>query len=154
MEWIAQLRRKVVGLDTAPLIYFIEENPLYLDIVRPFFDAMDLGLFSAVTSTVTLLEVLVYPFRQGDMRLAQQYRDILLNAEWLTMVPLTNDIAEEASRLRAAHALRTPDAVQIATARHREASFFLTNDARLPSLPELRVLILGQFRDSLRCPGR
>ena len=144
----------MVGLDTAPLIYFIEENPLYLDIVRPFFDAMDLGLFSAVTSTVTLLEVLVYPFRQGDMRLAQQYRDILLNAEWLTMVPLTNDIAEEASRLRAAHALRTPDAVQIATARHREASFFLTNDARLPSLPELRVLILGQFRDSLRCPGR
>jgi predicted nucleic acid-binding protein len=144
----------VVGLDTAPLIYFIEENPLYLDMVRPFFDALDLGLFSAVTSTVTLLEVLVHPFRQGDMRLAQQYRDILLNAEGLTMVPLTNDIAEEASRIRAAHALRTPDAIQIATARHREASFFLTNDARLPSLPELKVLILGQFRDSLRCPGR
>jgi predicted nucleic acid-binding protein len=144
----------VVGLDTAPLIYFIEENPLYLDMVRPFFDALDLGLFSAVTSTVTLLEVLVHPFRQGDMRLAQQYRDILLNAEGLTMVPLTNDIAEEASRIRAAHALRTPDAIQIATARHREASFFLTNDARLPSLPELKVLILGQFKDSLRCPGR
>jgi predicted nucleic acid-binding protein len=150
LEWIAQLRGKVGGLDTAPLIYFIEENPLYLDIVRPFFDALDLGLLSAVTSTVTLLEVLVHPFRQGDMKLAQQYRDILLNAEGLTMIPLTNDIAEEASRLRATHAIRTPDAVQIATARHMEASFFLTNDARLPSLPELRVLVLGQLRDKIR----
>jgi predicted nucleic acid-binding protein len=148
LEWIAQLRGKVVGLDTAPLIYFIEENPLYLDIVRPFFDSLDLGLFSAVTSTVTLLEVLVHPFRQGDMRLAQQYREILLNAEGLTMVPLTNNIAEEASRIRAAHAIRTPDAVQIAAARHMKASFFLTNDTRLPSLPELEVLILGQLRDS------
>jgi len=27
MEWIEALRGSVVGLDTAPLIYFIEENP-------------------------------------------------------------------------------------------------------------------------------
>ena len=30
MEWINQLRGKIVGLDTAPLIYFIEQNPTYL----------------------------------------------------------------------------------------------------------------------------
>jgi hypothetical protein len=27
MEWIAQLQGQVVGLDTAPRIYFIEQNP-------------------------------------------------------------------------------------------------------------------------------
>jgi hypothetical protein len=30
MEWLAQLQGLVVGLDTAPLIYFIEENSTYL----------------------------------------------------------------------------------------------------------------------------
>ncbi len=29
MEWIVQLEGQIVGLDTAPLIYFIEENPAY-----------------------------------------------------------------------------------------------------------------------------
>ena len=146
MEWVAALQGKVVGLDTAPLIYFIEENLAYLETVRPFFEAMDHGEFSVVTSVVTLLEVLVHPFRRGDATLAQQYRDILLNAEGLTTILLSQDIAEEAARLRAAHNIRTPDAIQMATAIHEGASFFLTNDARLPSLPRLKVLVLGELK--------
>lgn len=54
MEWVAALRGQVIGLDTAPLIYFIEEHHAYLEIVRPFFVAMDRGELSVVTSTVTL----------------------------------------------------------------------------------------------------
>ena len=30
MEWITKLYGTVVGLDTAPLIYFIEKHPIYL----------------------------------------------------------------------------------------------------------------------------
>jgi len=141
MEWVAALRGKVVGLDTTPLIYFIEENPAYLSTVLPFFVAVDRGEFTVVTSMVTLLEVLVHPFRHGNTQLAQRYRDILLNAKGLTTVPLSQDIAEEAARLRARHNLRTPDAIQMATAIYNGASFFLTNDARLPPLPNLQVLI-------------
>lgn len=37
MEWIAQLQGYVVGLDSAPLIYFIEQNPTYLEIMRLLF---------------------------------------------------------------------------------------------------------------------
>jgi hypothetical protein len=40
MEWIAALQGKVVGLDTMPLIYFIEENPTYLETVRHLFEAI------------------------------------------------------------------------------------------------------------------
>lgn len=78
MEWIAQLQGKVVGLDTAPLIYFIEQNPKYLEMMRLFFTSFNNGDFKMVTSTVTLVEVLVYPLRQGNTILAQEYRDILL----------------------------------------------------------------------------
>lgn len=98
MGWIASLQGKVVGLDTAPLIYFVEENQTYLETIRPFFEAMDGGDFSAVTSIITLLEVLVHPFRHGNTALVQQYRDILLSAEGLTTILLSQDIAEEAAR--------------------------------------------------------
>lgn len=146
MGWIDALSGKVVGLDTMPLIYFIEESLAYLDTVCPFFEAMDRGDFSVVTSVVTLLEVLVHPFRHGDTILAQQYRDVLLNAKGLTTLLLSQDIAEEAARLRATHNIRTPDAIQMATATYARASFFLTNDSRLPSLPGLEVLVLDELK--------
>jgi predicted nucleic acid-binding protein len=146
VEWIEALQGKVVGLDTTPLIYFIEENPTYLDMLHPFFEAMDRGEFNVVTSIVTLLEVLVHPFRRGDTRLAQQYRDILLNADNLTTIFLSQDIAEEAARLRAVHNIRTPDAIQMATAINGGASFLLTNDSGLPSLPELSLLVLDGLK--------
>jgi hypothetical protein len=49
MEWIAQLQGYVVGLDSAPLIYFIEQNPTYLEMTDAFFEAMVRGEFRVVT---------------------------------------------------------------------------------------------------------
>ncbi|MBD0385048.1 MAG: PIN domain-containing protein [Nostoc sp. C3-bin3] len=145
MEWLVQLQGQIVGLDTAPLIYFIEENPNYLNITDAFFEAMFRGEFSVVTSVVTITEVLVYPLRQGNTALAQQYREILFNSQGLTAIEVFPDIAENAAQLRADYNLRTPDAIQMATAIRGGASFFLANDARLPSLPALTVLVLDQL---------
>jgi len=146
MEWLAQLQGQVVGLDSAPLIYFIEENPIYLEMTDAFFEAMVRGEFRVVTSVVTLLEVLVYPLRQGNRILAQQYRDILLNEEGLTTIEVSPAIAEEAAQLRATYNIQTPDSIQMATAISGGASFFLTNDVRLPSLPGLEVLVLEELK--------
>lgn len=145
MEWINRLEGELVGLDAAPLIYFIDRNPIYVDMMRLFFRAMNKGDFTVVTSIVTLVEALVYPLRQEDATLAQQYRDILFNGEGLTTVQVFEDIAEAAARLRADYNLRTPDAIQMATAVHEGASFFLTNDTHLPSLPGLELLILDDM---------
>ncbi len=41
--------------------------------------------------------------------------------------------------------LRTPDAIQLATSIGSGASSFLTNDSRLPSLPQLKVLVLNRL---------
>ncbi|MDJ0540525.1 MAG: PIN domain-containing protein [Microcystis sp. M53603_WE2] len=96
----------------------------------------------AVTSTLTLSEVLVHPLRSGNVELAGQYRDILLDQENLITVPISLEIAEVAAQLRARQNLRTPDAIQIATAMGEGAMFFLTNDARLAAVPDLKVLVL------------
>ncbi|OGR02686.1 MAG: hypothetical protein A2511_00285 [Deltaproteobacteria bacterium RIFOXYD12_FULL_50_9] len=107
MEWIKNLQGKTVGLDTAPIIYFIEEHPVYLETVVAFFKAMDRGEFVAVTSTVTLLEVLVHPLRNNMSTLATEYREILLNSS-LNTKDLSGPIAEQAAQLRANYNLRTP----------------------------------------------
>lgn len=145
MDWVAPLHGHVVGLDTAPLIYFIEADLVRLPIVRPLFEALDRGDINAVTSTITLLEVLVQPLRRGDDRLAQQYRAILFNAAGLTTYPVSVAVSEEAARLRAAHNLRTPDAIQMATALLGGATHFVTNDVRLPSIPGLQILVLDRL---------
>ena len=111
MGWLEKLDNQIVGLDTAPLIYYIEENPEYLKLVEPFFDD---GRFTLVTSTVTLLEVLVRPLKTDDRVLAQQYEAILTGNSELTVSPLTIQVAQTAANLRANYNLRTPDAIQIA----------------------------------------
>ncbi|MCC5643767.1 PIN domain-containing protein [Nostoc sp. CHAB 5824] len=145
MEWLVRLQGQIVGLDTAPLIYFIEENPNYLDVTDAFFEAMFHGEFSVVTSVLTITEVLVYSLRQGNTALAQQCREILFNSQGLTAIEVFPDIAENAAQLRADYNLRTPDAIQMATAIRGGASFLLTNDARLSPLPALSVLVLDKL---------
>lgn len=142
MEWLNQLQGQTIGLDTAPLIYFMEKNPEYVDKVRPFFTALARGDFKAVSSTVTLLEVLVYPLRRRETALAQKYRDILLSNEHLVIIPVSPAIAEKAAELRATYNLKTPDAIQIATAIQEKATAFLTNDTTLSIVKGVKILVL------------
>lgn len=146
MEWVKTLHGQVVGLDTSPLIYFIEEHKDYIDSLDLFFDALRNGLFRAVTSTVTLLEVLVYPLRHRDEALAHRYNDILLSSPNLTMCPVTFGLAQEAAELRARHNLKTADAIQLATALSERATTFLTNDQGFPENCGIKILRLRDIR--------
>jgi predicted nucleic acid-binding protein len=143
--WIADLRGTKVAIDTAPLIYYIEQHSTYLAVVQQFIAALDGGEFEAITSVVSLLQVLVRPFRQGDTTLAQQYCDILLGARGLTSVAVTAEIAERAALLRASYTLRTPDAIQLATALEAGATSFLSNDEDLPSPQGLAMIVLNRL---------
>ncbi|PKB67419.1 MAG: twitching motility protein PilT [SAR202 cluster bacterium Io17-Chloro-G4] len=148
MEWIESLSGQLIGLDTAPLIYFVEEHPRYLATVRPFFQAIENNEFRVVTSTITLTEVLIHPLRQRDAELARQYREILLNSPGIFCVPLSAEVAEKAAQLRSEHNLRTPDAIHLATAYIHSAAHFLTNDSTLPNVPEVQLIVLDNLGTS------
>jgi predicted nucleic acid-binding protein len=90
---------------------------------------------------VTLLEVLAHPLRSNNKKLATEYRDVLLNSELIT-VNVSSAIAEQAARLRAAHNIRTPDAIQISAALDAGATHFFTNDIKLPEIPSIQILSL------------
>lgn len=140
MGWVENLRGKTVGLDTAPLIFYIEDHPIYADILEPFFEAVNAGDIRVVTSTVTLLEVLVQPMKHGDDSLAHRYNDILLSSPYIFTVPVTPATAQTAAELRATSKLKTPDAIHLATAINHHASDFLTNDRDFGDFDALHIL--------------
>lgn len=152
MGWVEDLVGSVVGLDTAPLIYYVEANPTYLPKVDPFFAALDRGEIRIVTSIVTLIEATVQPMRRGDATLTSRYEDLLLDTAYIDTVDLNSAIAQEAARLRAAHNLRTPDAIQIATAIQSGALAFLTNDPRFAGISQIRVIVLDALPPSGESP--
>jgi predicted nucleic acid-binding protein len=143
---IRDFASKTVFLDTAPLIYFMEGHSAYQPVLARLFALNDEGVFSFVTSSVTLLEVLVKPLREGQTAIAQQYRDILTTAAGIEVFDVTSAIAEQAAQLRAKYNLRTPDAIQVATAIELGADYFLTNDNRLKAVSETRVVAVGELQ--------
>ena len=67
MGLIAELGVGSVAVDTAIFIYFIEENPRFLPAILPLFKQVDQGKRELITSALTLLEVLVVPYRAGNV---------------------------------------------------------------------------------------
>jgi predicted nucleic acid-binding protein len=131
-----------VGLDTAVVIYFIEEHPRFLPMILPLFREADQGKRTLVTSAITLLEVLVVPYRAGDRALADRYEALLTRSRGIRLIDTTRDQLKAAAQLRAATGVRTPDALQLVAALGSGCTSFVTNDRRLPALPGLRIVQL------------
>lgn len=134
-----------ICLDTCLFIYYIEEEPRYIDLVAKIFEAIDIGLFTAVTSGITLLETLVIPFRAKDEALALQYQQILTESRGITLFDLDRNILLQASKLRANFNIKTPDAIQLAVALQERCSTFITNDRKLPQVPGLKIIQLSDY---------
>ncbi|HEV2149139.1 MAG TPA: type II toxin-antitoxin system VapC family toxin [Longimicrobiaceae bacterium] len=132
-----------VAVDTAVFIYFAEEHPAFLPPARQIFAAADRGDLEVVTSEITLLEVLVVPYRAGNLPLAARYEALLTRSRGVRLVLLDRVLLRTAAQLRAVHGIRTPDALQLAAALTARCSAFLTNDRRLPTVPGLPVVQLS-----------
>jgi len=134
------------ALDTAIFIYYIEENPSFLPLVAPIFEEVAEGRREVVTSSLTLLEVLVVPYRAGNLALAERYEASLSRSRGLRLVDIGRDELRTAAQLRALHpSLRTPDALQLAAALSAGCRSFVTNDRDLPPVPGLRILRLRDY---------
>jgi predicted nucleic acid-binding protein len=130
-------------LDTAPVIYFVERNPEFVDRVDPIFDRLESGI-TAVLGSVTIAECLVGALRLGLIDLERIYLNIVTRDDVL-FVESTLAIAHEAARVRFKYNLQLPDALQIATALEANCEAFLTNDAQLKRVTELKVLVISEL---------
>ena len=133
---------RLIALDTSAFIYLIEKHPIFFPAVEPVFQAIDAGSVQAVTSVLTLLEVLVKPIETKATALADDFRAAVSASASLRVIDLDRPIAERAAAIRADHGFRTPDAIHLATASLAGANVFVTNDDGLRGFPSVTVVVL------------
>ena len=106
------------------------------------FSRIEAGKTRAATSTLTLLEVLVQPYRQQNDELVMKFYALLTSYPRLTWIPMTLNVADHAARLRAAYRLKTPDSIQAASAIICGATGFICNDKAFEKTEEFESLIV------------
>lgn len=146
MGLIDDLKPGPVALDTQIFIYFIEEDIRYLRLIKPLFEAIDRHDLLAATSGLTLMEVLVVPYRTGNFALAERYESLLTRSRGLRFIEIDRHLLRAAAQLRAAFKLKPPDAIQVAAALAGGCKSFLTNDRRIRAAPGLKILQLRNYR--------
>jgi predicted nucleic acid-binding protein len=134
-----------IYLDTNIFIYALEAYPEYVSILTLVFTAIDEGKIKAVTSELTLAEVLIKPTMDDNDDLKNIYLDTLQSSDAFLVIPVNRQILIEAAKIRAkSETLHLPDAIHLATARVHNCNFFLTNDKRLGALPDFHVVLLSE----------
>ncbi|HEX9758219.1 MAG TPA: PIN domain-containing protein [Nitrospiria bacterium] len=137
-------KHQKVGLDSNILIYLIENNPHYSRLTKEIFQAIEKGQNQGVCSTLSLLEVLVQPYRLKNDELVNQFYGLLTTYPYLIWEEFSSETADIGARFRAQYNLKTPDAILAATASHSGATGFIGNDVQLKKVKELDVLILSR----------
>jgi predicted nucleic acid-binding protein len=121
---------RLVFLDTMVFSYQLANHPSYAALTSVVLNAVESGQIAGLTSTITLAEILTLPAKAGDRQAMQDYELYLTHFPNLEVVTLDTALARETARVRAVTGLRTPDAIQVATARLASADAIVTNDRR------------------------
>jgi predicted nucleic acid-binding protein len=137
--------RNTVALDTSVLIYQLEKHPRYFPLSDAVFVWLERAGNSAITSTLSMTELLVPAHRDGDARRLQDYRGLFSTYPGLVWLAPDLVIADTAAQLRAEYRLKTPDAIQAATAIQSRVSTFLTSDPIFQRVKELEALVLDEL---------
>ena len=123
-------RGATVYLDTNALIYLTEGDPALKASIAGFISEIDRADSRIVTSELAYTELLVIPFRTGNVKLIEAY-DLLLRTLVLPL-PIGREELLLAAKLRAtSRKLRTPDAIHLATAILSDTNVFVTGDREI-----------------------
>ena len=136
------------------MILFLDANIIIyrVEVVEPFNRQVFAALQELVTlhpdagfavSRLSMLECLVKPLRDQNTAEIDRYRDFFASAG-LQMVEVSSLVIETATLLRARHGLRTPDAIQAASALSIKVPVtFLTGDKQFTKVPGLNVRLIS-----------
>ena len=136
---------KRVFVDTAPIIYYLENNSLYVEPIKKFFAMCIKENIQIVTSAITIEEYLVFPYTSGKMEFADNFKRFI---EYMHMevVDINFEIAEQGAKIRGQYkGVKAMDALQIATAVISGCDMFFTNDKQLRQEKELPCMTMDDL---------
>jgi predicted nucleic acid-binding protein len=129
-------------LDSAPVIYFVEQHPVYYSILQPIFNRFESGDLTAVTSPITLAECLILPMKSGNSEAVEAFLELLGGAPSALFLPLQKETARSAAEIRSKYNVTLADAFQVASALEGSCEALLTNDKALTRIAELQILLV------------
>mgnify|MGYP003342247344 FL=1 len=135
----------IAFLDASALIVLVDGDSAWRAAVQQVLQGLaaeDPSLCIAA-SRLSLLECRVGPLRRGDQASLDRF-DALFAQPDLLWVELTAAVVEQATRLRAQHGLRTPDALQAACCLQLgPEAVMVTGDADFRRIPSLQLRLIS-----------
>jgi predicted nucleic acid-binding protein len=138
-------RHRRIALDTSVFIYQMEANERYLALTDAVFAWVERAGHEAVTSTITMTELLVPSYRDNDEHRVDAFYGLLSTYPNLRWIAPDLEAADLAAKLRAQYRMRTPDALQAATAIRENATGFITNDPVFVRIGGFETAVLDRF---------
>jgi predicted nucleic acid-binding protein len=137
-------RHRSIAIDTNVFIYALEANPRYAPFADHVFSWLEQAGHTGVTSTITMTELLVQPYRAGDEQRVNEFYALLSTYPNLEWIAPDLEIADAAAHIRAMYGLRTPDSLQAATALRSHVTGLVTNDPVFERVDLFETLVLDR----------
>jgi predicted nucleic acid-binding protein len=126
-------------LDTAVFIHAFETAGSQAGALQVFFGHLTRYPFGAVTSELTLAELLA-PIKAADAMTIEERQDLYLplfdEGAFIALISISRAILLRTASLRQSYPQRLPDAIHIATAVEAGCRFFMSPDMDARRLPE------------------
>ena len=146
MEIRKRIKGKRVYVDTNILIYLFEGFLEYRHLIQEIADCVDNDEITLLTGEITIAEIMVMPFKKNDSRLINLYTTALNDTDFIYLIPTTQNIYLKTAFLRATFkSMKTPDAIQVASAIEGEADIFITNDKGIKTPSEIEKIVLQDY---------
>jgi predicted nucleic acid-binding protein len=134
-----------IYLDTNIFIYLVEGHPTYAQPLLELFGELEHSTIEAVTSELSIAEVLVKPIQDKKPELAEVYKNLLAPESQIRALPIDRATLLKSAEIRAQFGGRAFDCIHVATATLARCSSFITNDEGIRAPRSLRIVHLEEL---------
>ncbi len=136
-----------IFVDTSPIIYLLDEKSPLRSKAEQIFSRFLNSQDKLVTSTITCMEYLVFPYRTNNESAINIFWKFLTECG-VRIHKIDEFTAIKAAQIRARYPyFKTADSLQLAAACVCGCNLFLTNDKQLRQFNEIACVILEEFTD-------
>jgi uncharacterized protein len=132
----------MVFLDASPVIYFIEQPPVWGQKAIARVAALRASGTPLYVTEIIRMECLVGPVKSRSTALMADFAAFFAAPD-VNVLPITAAVSLRAATIRAINGFQPIDSLHLAAAVEHGCSAFLTNDARLRSFPDIPIEILA-----------
>ena len=143
---------KKVFMDTAPLIYFFDNDENFGEKTLHIFEELISDKKEIIFSTISCMEYLVMPYRTENIEQQEVLFDFIKRYK-IDICSITLEISKKAARIRAQYPnFKAMDSIQLAAAVYSGCDVFLTNDIQLKQFKEIKCILVNEWQRHITMP--